>query len=138
MDQLAKRLDAGNHPRDHVVQLENLAVNFDHAIPSGDSEPAEEATVVTGVGAETFGDSKHQLPVRHRGADRVRYRLGGQQRSLLMATGAQTPLAAGKRDEHLVGAVAAADAGKTKVQIPAAEELASHFADDGPPNAVAP
>ena len=63
---------------------------------------------------------------------------GGQQRSPLMATGAQTPLAAGKRDEHLVGAVAAADAGKTQVQIPAAEELASHFADDGPPSAVAP
>ena len=37
-----------------------------------------------------------------------------------------------------MGAVAAADAGKTKVQIPAAEELASHFADDGPPSAVAP
>ena len=34
--------------------------------------------------------------------------------------------------------VAAADAGKIKVQIPAAEELASHFADDGPPSAVAP
>ena len=34
--------------------------------------------------------------------------------------------------------VAAADAGKIKVQIPAAEELASPFADDGPPSAVAP
>jgi len=57
-------------------------------------------------------------------ADCVRYRVGGQQRALLMTTGTQTPLATGEGDEHLVAAVAAADAGKTKVEIPTAEELA--------------
>ena len=73
----------------------------------------------------------------HGGADCVRYRVGGQQRAFLMTTGTQTTLATGEGDEHLVAAIAAADAGKTEVEIPTTEELACHLPNNRPPPAVA-
>ena len=137
MDQLAKGLDASDHAWYHVLATEDVPVDLGHAFPSGASELAEQAAVKAKVNAKPFGNGKNQLPMGHGGADRVRYRVGGQQRTLLMTTGTQTTLATGEGDEHLVAAVAAADAGKTKVEIPTAEELACHLADDRPPRAVA-
>jgi len=62
--------------------------------------------------------------------------MGGEQGPLLVATGAQTSLAAGEGNEHLVPATRAADTGKSEVEIAAAEVLAGHLADDGPPASV--
>ena len=138
MDQLAKGLDASDHAWYHVLAFEDVPVDLGHAFPTGASELTEQAAVKAKVNAEPFGNGNNQLPMGHGGADHVRDRVGGQQRAFLMTTGTQTTLVTGERDEHLVGAVAAADAGKTKVQIPAVEELARHFADDGPPIAIAP
>ena len=54
-----------------------------------------------------------------------------------MTTGTETLLATREGNEHLVAAVAAADAGKTEVEILAAEEFARYLNDDGPPEAIA-
>ena len=65
--------------------------------------------------------------------------LGQQQGPFLVAARAEASLAAGERNEHFVAALRAAapHAGEAEVQVAAAEELADHVADDGPPEAVA-
>jgi len=65
--------------------------------------------------------------------------VGQQQGAFLVAARAKAPLAAGKGNEHLVAALRAAapHAGEAEVQVAAAEELADHIADDGPPKPLA-
>jgi hypothetical protein len=56
-----------------------------------------------------------------------------------VAARAKTSLAVGKRDEHFVAAfgAGASHPGEADVQVPTAEELANHVADDGAPKSVA-
>ena len=70
-------------------------------------------------------------------ADTLRNPLGQQKRPLLMTTGTKTPLLTREGHEHLVRTTGALDSGKTEVQVAAAEKLAGHLADDGPPGSVA-
>ena len=136
MDQFAKSLDSGDHAGHHVVPLEHAAVDLDHAFPGGAGQLAEQTAVVAAVDPQPFGDRKDKLPVGDGGADRVRDGVGSQQRAFLMATGAQTPLAAGEGNEHLVAAVRTSDTRETEVQVAAAEEFAGHLANDRPPCTV--
>jgi hypothetical protein len=56
---------------------------------------------------------------------------------LLLTARAQAPSAAGERDEELVAALRAADAGEAFPQVAAGEEPFDGPLDDGPPEAVA-
>ena len=62
--------------------------------------------------------------------------VGGQEGAFLMTTWAETALSTGKRDEHFVSAVGAADASEAEVQIATAEQTTRDLADDGSPRAV--
>ncbi len=53
-----------------------------------------------------------------------------------MATWTEASLLTGERDEHLVVAVGATDAGEAVVQIAAAKESTGHVTDDPTPRAV--
>ena len=62
--------------------------------------------------------------------------VGGQEGAFLMTTWAETALSTGKRDEHFVSAVGAADASEAEVQIATAEQTTRDLADDGSPGTV--
>ena len=87
MNQLAKGLNAADHAGHHVFPLQHVAVDFDHGLPGGAGQFAEQAAVIAEAQAEPFGNGEDQLPVGNGLADRVGDRLRREQRAFLMATG---------------------------------------------------
>ena len=77
-----------------------------------------------------------ELAVGHRREGLCREPLGEDQRTLLVAGGADAALFAGKGAEELVLPGAALDAGEAFVQIAAAQELSRRAGDDGSSVAV--
>ena len=54
-----------------------------------------------------------------------------------LATDTKAPLLTREWHEHLMRTTGAPDSGEPEVEVAAAEELAGHLADDGPPGSVA-
>ena len=75
--------------------------------------------------------------MRHLGEDVFGHPSGLLQRPLLVATGTETSHPARKRDEELLTALGAADAGEAVLEVATLEELPHHGPDDGPPEAIA-
>jgi hypothetical protein len=73
---------------DQIIPAEHVANHFDHAFPSGASQVAQQAAVITEVQAEPFGNGEDELSMGHGLADGVGDRVGGQQGAFLVATGA--------------------------------------------------
>ena len=71
--------------------------------------------------------------MRHLGADVLADPTGLLQRPFLVARGAETSPPAGKRNEKLLAAPGAADAGEALLEVATLQELAHDRPDDGPP-----
>jgi hypothetical protein len=69
-------------------------------------------------------------------ADLLGHVLRRHQRPFLVAGGASAALLAGEGHEHLMVAIAAADAGEAMLQIAALQEGRYRSLDDGPPEPV--
>jgi hypothetical protein len=63
VEQLAKRLDAGDHARKDIRTPQLTAVDFDNRFPGGAGKIAQQRAVVPEVEAKAFGDGEDKLPV---------------------------------------------------------------------------
>jgi hypothetical protein len=96
----------------------------------------EQVAVEPEVGAQHLGDAEGEVPVRDGEQDRL-----GQQRAeeldlLLVAGGAEPAPLAGERQQVLVLAVVATDAGEAAFEVAAIQELVNHLRDDRAQEAV--
>ena len=81
-------------------------------------------------------DSEHHLPVRHGREERGVQPLRPDREALGAATGTDVATLAGEREQILVRAGIAADAGEVVLEHATGEEPVRHLRDDGPPRAV--
>ncbi len=72
------------------------------------------------------GEGEHEVPVGHRGADRVGDESAFDKGAALVARGAETALLAGEGEEEFMAAVGAVEAGEAGVEVATIEE-----SDDG-------
>jgi len=93
---------------------------------------AEQATAVQTVGAEPLGDREHDLPVRHRCEERGVQPLRPDHHPLGMTARTEGAAFAGEREQVLVRAGVAADAGEAVLQYATREQLVGDLPDDGP------
>ena len=87
-------------------------------------ELAQQIAIEAAVQPQAFGDRQDDLPVGDGKTDVLGHVDAGEQCPLLVAGGAGAALFAGEGHEHLMMAVAAADAGEALVQIAALEVVA--------------
>jgi len=113
MQQLSVRLDGRDHAGHDVVAPQPTSDFRLDAGPGAVSELSQQAPVEAGMQSQPFGNRQHDLPVRDRSGDFLGHVQRGQQGAFLMARGTGTALLAGVGHEHLVTAVATADARKT-------------------------
>jgi hypothetical protein len=89
---------------------------------SGAVEFAEQGTLEFERVSDQPGDSEHEVPVGHRGADRVGDEGALDKRAALVAGGAEAALLAREGEEEFVAAIGAVEAGEAGVEVAAVEE----------------
>jgi hypothetical protein len=134
--ELSERLDGADHAGHGVGPAAGGAVDGDHRARRRTAQVAQEPALEPEVDAQPLGNREHELPVRHLGADVLGHPTGLLQRPLLVARRAETSASAGIRDQKLLAALGAADAGEAVLEIAALEELAHDCPDDRPPEAI--
>ena len=87
MDQLAKRVDGGDHPRHHVLAVEDGAVDLEYRLPGEARKLTEQSAVEAEEQAQAFWDRPDELAVGHGGADITRDVLGDENRPVLIGYG---------------------------------------------------
>ena len=105
MQDLAKRLDAGDHAGDDVRSMQHGAVHLEHRLPGEAGQFTQKASIEAEEEAQALGHREHKLAVGHGLADVTGDVFGHDEGPLLVATGTQTAAAAGEGDEELVAAV---------------------------------
>ena len=94
------------------------------------AEVLEQVAVEAEVRAQHLGDTQREVPVRNREQDRLGEQ-GAEKLHLLLVAGRAEPAAfAGERQQVLVLAVVAPDAGEATRQIAAVQELVNDLRDD--------
>ena len=134
-------VESGVRPREHAGGLVLVEEFEAYEEPEhGAAEAAvghEEMQMRMPVGAQPLRHGEHHLPVRHRREQRGVEPLGPDSEALGMAAGAALAARAGYREQVLVRAGIAADAGEPVLEHPAGEELVGHVADHRtPPDAT--
>ena len=136
MNEVAERLNTGNRAGENVIASEHAPKYLHDRLPRRAGEPAQEAPIEPEKDAQPLRDRPDDLPMGNPLADTLRNPLRQQKRPLLMATGTKAPLLTREWHEHLMRTTGAPDSGEPEVEVAAAEELAGHLADDGPPGSV--
>jgi len=136
VNELAEGLNGDDGAGDHIVAAEGGAVNFKHGLPGEDRQALEQRAVIAEEDAQALGHGKDELAMRDVIADVVGDMQAQEDGPLLMARRADAALLTGKRDEELVAAIGAADAGEAAVQVAAGQKGVDGFGDDGAEVAV--
>ena len=134
---LAEGVDGHDDAGQALGQVERGAQIFEQALVGEAAQVLEQVAVEAEVRAQHLGDAEGEMAVRDGEQDRL-----GQQRAeeldlLLVAGGAEPAPLAGERQQVLVLAVIAADAGEPALEVAAVEELVDDLRDDGAQEAVA-
>ncbi len=124
VDQLAEGVDGRHHAGSGVGALEDGAVDLQDGLPGQAGQRAEQPAVEAEEDPQALGDGEDELAVGDGSADVTGDVVGDDQGPLLVAAGAEAAASAGERDEALVTAPRAADAGEALAQVAAGEELA--------------
>ena len=148
VQQFPMRLDGNGHAGRNIVAAEQPANFITNAGP-GRCRPASgypglpsrlrRGTRYSGSAAvqpQAFGNGEHDLAMRHGRTNIFGHVQRGDERPLLVARRAGATLLAGEGHEHLVLAVAAADAGEAFVQVAALQKRGHAALDDRPPETI--
>ncbi len=104
---------------------------FEQALVGKDAQVLEQVPVEAEVRAQHLGDAEGEMAVGHGKEDRFGEERAEELDLLLVAGRAEPAPLARERQEVLVLAVIAADAGEPAFEVTAVEELVDHLRDDG-------
>jgi hypothetical protein len=136
VDEIPEGLNPGDHSRKALFVIDLLKKNLTHCLPSSVNEATQKSSIVPKIDAKPFGNGEHKLSMRNLGKNIFPQVMRQKQSAFLMARGATTPLATGKRNEHLVSALFALYPGKSLLKISTLHELVDRAADYGSPETV--
>ena len=116
--------------------MQLVLVSLPNRVPRQLCESAQQPAVMSEIDAQPLGNRPHELAVGNWEADAAGQLIAQEECSLLVATCAQTALAAGERHEHFVPAAggAATHSRESIMQVATAKELADGLAEDWTPD----
>jgi len=136
--QVARGLDHGNHPRPYVFVADRRAHQLEDGLPGRPCELAEELPVVQEVRTQHLRDDEDPLRVGHLLEHVLHQQRRRRHRTLGRARRTQLAGLARERQQVLLSAVGAPDAGEAVLEE-VAVELAQHLlVDEAAPETVPP